>query len=244
MHGLTHHSASFGAADAVKETRCVIFDFDGVIADSEPLSLGTLKDTLADFGLDMPIGQVRAQFLGRSLTTIETYVAAHSPQGTAKGFGPAWQSILFARLREDVCAMAGLIALLDTLDTLRVPYCVASSSNFERLSIALDALKLTDRFPNLFSAEQVENGKPAPDLFLFAAAQMKQDPATCLVIEDSPHGIHAAAAAGMRAIGFVGGSHLRDIESEHSALLMNAGALDVLEDHTDLQELISLMPWA
>ena len=218
----------------LKETRCVIFDFDGVIADSEPLSLSTLRDTLIDFGLEMSIEDVRALFLGKSLKTIEAFVSAHSPNNTANGFGTEWQSTLFEKFAEELCPMPDLMALLDALDALELQYCVASSSSFERLGVALDAIRLRDRFPILFSSEQVKNGKPAPDIFLFAAAEMQCDPAACLVIEDSPYGIRAATAAGMRSLGFIGGSHLQGIEEEHATLLLESGAANVVTDFAQL----------
>ena len=240
MHGTLPHSSALELARLLKETKCVIFDFDGVIADSEPLSLGTLRDTLADFGLDLPIGEVRSLFLGKSLKTIEAYLSKHGPKGASAGFSSAWQTDLFEKFRAELYAIPGLVDLLDALKRQNLTYCVASSSSFERLEVALDALQLQERFPNLFSAEQVKNGKPSPDLFLFAAAQIGCDPAACVVIEDSPHGIRAATAAGMHAIGFVGGSHLREIQTEHAALLFDAGAIGVTGDYEGLRELISL----
>ena len=92
--------------------------------------------------------------------------------------------------------------LLDILPRLTVPFCVASSSQLERIRLSLELTGLLDWFePNIFSATMVENGKPAPDLFLHAAAKMGADPSRCLVIEDSPAGITAARAAGMRVFG-------------------------------------------
>jgi HAD superfamily hydrolase (TIGR01509 family) len=120
--------------------------------------------------------------------------------------------------------MPHLEALLEHLTEEGIPYCVASSGTFERLSVALSALGLSERFTSVFSAEQVARGKPEPDLFLFAANRFGVPPEACLVIEDSPFGVRAARAANMKCIGFVGGSHLQEHRSEHAALLIRHGA--------------------
>ncbi len=221
-------------AHLLQRSTCVIFDFDGVVADSEPASLATLQQALAEFGLVMTLEQVRGQFLGKSLKTIEAHVMPRQTEGRSSSFAETWQTALFERFRTDLTAMPGLMAFLDALDQVGLPYCVASSSSFERLGVALEALHLGERLSNLFSAEQVKNGKPAPDLFLYAAAQMQSDPDTCLIIEDSPHGIRAAAAAHMPSVGFVGGGHLRGIEDDHAALLLDAGATHVVRTYAGL----------
>lgn len=223
-------------AELFANAKCVIFDFDGVVADSETFSLGTLRDALADFGLAMPLEEVRARFLGKSLKTIEAHVVAQKGCGAADGFAEAWQATLFATFRAELRAMPGVVSVLDALDRVQTPYCIASSSSFERLGVALSAMRLTERFTHVFSAEQVDRGKPAPDLFLLAATHLNVEPADCLVIEDSPHGIQAATAAGMRSIGFVGGDHLRDIEPEHETLLLAAGAALVIPGYAGLPD--------
>ncbi|CAK9061615.1 Protein SUPPRESSOR OF QUENCHING 1 [Durusdinium trenchii] len=174
----------------------VIFDFDGVIADSEVISLATLQEALAAFGIDLSAEDVRRAFLGTSLARIEAYLAP-VPQ---------------------------LLTLLEQLSTRGIRYCIASSGTFERLGVALAALNLSGQFESIFSSEQVARGKPAPDLFLFAARELGVPPESCLVIEDSPYGIRAAKAANMRCAGFVGGTHLHEIAEEHGDLLRQQGA--------------------
>ena len=94
------------------------------------------------------------------------------------------------------------------LSWLRGPKCVASSSSFDRIRVSLESTDLIRFFePYLFSATDVRNGKPAPDLFLHAAGKMRVEPSECLVVEDPPVGVAAGVAAGMTPIGFVGGSH-------------------------------------
>jgi HAD superfamily hydrolase (TIGR01509 family) len=125
--------------------------------------------------------------------------------------------------------MPGIEAVLDGLSSRM---CVASSSSPERLRHTLGLVDLYRRFdPHVFSATMVARGKPAPDLFLHAAAQMGADPAGCVVIEDSVPGVTAAVAAGMTAIGFVGGGHCG---TGHADRLRSAGAALVVETMTEL----------
>jgi len=220
--------------EALDGVELVILDFDGVIADSEVLSLGTLREALADCGLLMPLEQVRALFLGTSLASISDYIARHGPEGASDDFADLWQNALYGRLRSELEPMTAILPFLDCLNECGIRYCVASSSTFDRIRLSLTAMGLEDRFTNLVSAEQVQNGKPAPDLFLFAANQMGAAPRTCLVIEDSPHGIQGAQAADMRVFGFVDGTHLADIRNTHADILLNAGAERVLHNFAEL----------
>ena len=212
------------SADLFDDVDLVVFDFDGVIADSEVISLASLQETLRDYGLNLSLDAVRQRYLGTSLPTVLADVAAESPRGTADGFKDVWQGTLFERLRSELVPVPGLTELLDRLERMGMPFCIASSGSFERIGIALDAMELTDRFEHVFSADLVENGKPAPDLFLHATQKLGISPERCLVIEDSPYGIKAGRAAGMRVIGFVGGAHLSGIYRDHSRTLLDVGA--------------------
>lgn len=230
-----HANSKAQLLDLLAGVELVIFDFDGVIADSEVLSLGTLRDALADYGLDWPLAEVRACFLGKSLRTITSYVAEHSPRSDAACFADAWQTKLFAEFRKHLEPMPGVLNWIAHLRTEGIAFCIASSSSFERIAVALDAMGLSNSFAHVFSAEQVAQGKPAPDLFIYAAAQMGKAADTCLVVEDSPYGIRAAQSANMRALGFVGGQHLHGEQQAHSALLYNTGAEHVIHAFQDLK---------
>ena len=130
----------------------------------------------------------------------------------AADFGARHTARLRLLFEAELRATTGIEAVLDAL-TGKV--CVASSSTPDRLRHALGLVGLYERFaPHIFSAVQVRRGKPAPDLFLYAAARMDAEPAQCLVIEDSLAGVEAAVAAGMTAIGFIGGSHCRPGHAE------------------------------
>ena len=209
--------------DLFEDIELVIFDFDGVIADSEVISLATLRTALQSFGIDLTLEDTRKMFLGKSLETIETYVQATGTQNR-QDFGPFWETTLFDRFRAELQPLPLVSHLLERLDLIGLKYCIASSSTLKRIGVALDAMRLRQRFEHVFSAQQVARGKPEPDLFLHAARELGVEPQSCLVIEDSPFGVRAAKAAGMLCAGFTGGSHVSDVETEHGDLLRRNGA--------------------
>ncbi|MEM6941286.1 MAG: HAD family phosphatase [Pseudomonadota bacterium] len=202
----------------------VIFDFDGVVVDSEDMSLTTLRAALAEFGVPMSHEEVRQAFLGKSLASIVAHLEAHGAAGHADVFVERWQTTLFDAFRAELKPMAGLQAMLDTLAHRGVHHCIASSGSVARLDVALRAAGLRALFAHVFSAEHVQHGKPAPDLFLHAAGTLGVAPEACLVIEDSPSGVRAAKTAGMRCIGFLGGGHLHAIRQQHGEHLIALGA--------------------
>ena len=212
----------------------VILDFDGVVADSEVLSLSTLRNALGAHGVEMTAEDVMGHFLGRSIETIREVAARQYPDCSLSGLAETWQSALFAAFRQALEPIDSVLHLLDHLDRNDVPYCVASSSSHQRLGVALDAMNLAWRFRYVFSAEDVGRGKPFPDLFLHAAEKMGVLPERCFVIEDSPFGVKAARRANMRCAGFVGGSHLVGLEREHARKLMEHGAEFVFSSYETL----------
>ncbi|WP_084350074.1 HAD family hydrolase [Primorskyibacter flagellatus] len=210
-------------------TDLVILDFDGVVADSEVISLGSLQSALKDFGVVFDLPETRRRFLGKSLNAIKADASQIAPEGKWDGFENHWHSILFERFSKELVPVAGVADFLARLKADGLPYCIASSSGFERIYFALSVMKLTDHFPCVYSAQQVTQGKPAPDLFLYAARSMNIAPERCVVIEDSPYGILAARAAGMRSIGFLGGQHLAGSQKSHRQLLLAQGAHEIVD---------------
>ena len=211
----------------------VIFDCDGVLVDSEALACVVHADVLTQFGYTISAEQVHDRFLGRSAREARLEVESE--------LGRVFPDSYTAQLRATIDQVFGeqlqpVPHIFETLDRLSQRICVASSGTPTRIRSSLGTTGLLDRFdPHLFSAMQVERGTPAPDRFLFAAAQMDTAPARCVVIEDSVPGVTAAHAAGMTVIGFTGGSHCRPGDADR---LRAAGANIVIGDMRALPDLI------
>lgn len=215
-------------------TQLVIFDCDGVLVDSEPISIAVLVDALAAAGVTMSAEEAHERFLGRSLKSMSDIL--HDEYGLAVDatFLESMRKVLYERFREELQPIDGIA---ETVDGLGIPHCVASSSQPERIRLSLSVTGLIDRFePNIFSASMVQNGKPAPDLFLHASAAMGVEPARCVVVEDSPAGILAAKSAGMRVVAFTGGSHARS--PEHRETLLNLQPDALFDDMRDLLQFV------
>ena len=165
----------------------VIFDCDGVLVDSEPIALRLLLDTLAAGGVELTPAEADALFLGRSLATTREIVARDYGLTVSDAALDDMRRALYAAFRAELEPIPGIA---ETLDALPAPYCVASSSQPERVQLSLEVTGLWPRFAGrAFSSTMVARGKPAPDLFLHAARTLGYAPAACLVVEDSPAGI-------------------------------------------------------
>jgi HAD superfamily hydrolase (TIGR01509 family) len=211
----------------------IIFDCDGVLVDSEVIACRVDADTLTRHGYPITADQVLDRFLGRSMRQVNLEIEAELGRSLPDDFSTQRLEELYRSFAAELEAVPHIHA---TLDTIAQPVCVASSGTHERMRISLGRAGLYDRFaPHIFSATQVRNGKPAPDLFLFAAEQMAMSPKQCLVIEDSAPGIAAALAAGMTVLGFHGGSHCRP---GYADTLRAAGAAATFDDMRQLAGLI------
>jgi HAD superfamily hydrolase (TIGR01509 family) len=210
------------------ETDLVIFDCDGVLVDSEELSCRCLAEALVQAGIEMSTERALELFLGRSTTALVEYC-----KGVGKPLPATFLPELALQVRETFRSklkpIAGVAAVLAEL---RLPYCVASSSDLDRVRFSLELTGLAASFgQRLYTSQMVKHGKPAPDLFLHAAGAMGAVPRRALVIEDSVSGVTAAKAAGMKVWGFVGGAHYRSADG--SALLRQAGADRILASMTN-----------
>ena len=211
----------------------VIFDCDGVLVDSEVISCRAHAEVLTRHGYPITPDQVLDRFLGVSDREARLAIEAELGSSLPEDFGA---QVKQATLRSYATDLKPIPFIRETIVTLGLPRCVASSGTPEKIQHGLTCAKLYDHFaPNIFSASQVARGKPAPDLFLFAAEQMKASPARCIVIEDSLPGIAAARAAGIVVLGFHGGSHCRP---GYAATLHAAGAAATFDDMRDLPGLI------
>jgi HAD superfamily hydrolase (TIGR01509 family) len=212
----------------------IIFDCDGVLVDSEVISCRVHADVLTRYGYPITADEVHRRFLGRSARDATIEVERELGRPLAESYDLERRTTLLAALADTVEALPYLHATLDAIDA-RI--CVASSAAHDKIFTTLSRVGLYARFaPNIFSGSQVSFGKPAPDLFLFAARQMAAVPEQCLVIEDSIPGITGALAAGMTVLGFHGGSHCRPGYGEE---LRAAGALLTFDDMRQLPGLIA-----
>jgi HAD superfamily hydrolase (TIGR01509 family) len=210
----------------------LIFDCDGVLIDSELIACRAEVACLAEIGIAMQVEEILNRYLGVSASVMLADLALrHGP--LPPDFAGTLRGRTTTAFETDLLPVEGVEAALQALPVRR---CVASSSVPARLRHSLSLTGLLRYFdPHIFSATQVARGKPAPDLFLFAAAAMQASPETCLVIEDSPAGIVAAVAAGMRVIGFTGGGHCRP---GHAERLLAAGASAIAPDMRQLPGLV------
>jgi HAD superfamily hydrolase (TIGR01509 family) len=209
-----------GGANGRPDYDLIIFDCDGVLVDSEVVGCECLRATLCEFGYPIDLEGVVEKFLGRSFSVVrEEYQLA-----LGRPLGGDFVDRHRQALREAFAAsLRPMPEIEGVLDSLATPFCVASSSDTERLAFSLAITGLAPRFgERVFSADAVARGKPAPDLFLHAARLMGAEPFRSLVIEDSVMGVRAGKAAGMTVWGFTGGTH--NAGRDASRLLAEAGA--------------------
>ena len=211
----------------------VIFDCDGVLVDSEMLSKRNLALYLNELGMPHTVEEKLALYTGLSMTSAKKIIEdawGPLPLEFEEEFR-ARNRISFERDLEPISGVP------EALVMIQAATCVASSGQLDRVRYSLELTGLFDHFgSSVFSANQVSNGKPAPDLFLYAARQMNTAAHNTLVIEDSPAGIQAGIAAGMTVVGFTGGSH---IGPGHDDTLRGLGAHHILDHMNGLPDLIA-----
>jgi HAD superfamily hydrolase (TIGR01509 family) len=205
----------------------VIFDCDGVLVDSERLAVRTEAQILASLGWPISESEIVARFVGRSASDMHREIERHL------GREVDWDGEFEVRYREvferELVAVPGVVEALARIDTAT---CVASSGGHNKLEFTLALTGLIDRFRGrIFSADDVERAKPAPDVFLHAASAMGFAPGRCAVVEDSVAGVAAAVAAGMSVFGFSG--------SVTSAALLSAAGAVVFDDMSELPDLLA-----
>ena len=214
-------------------TDLVIFDCDGVLIDSESIACRVDAACLTEAGFPTIADEVRSRYVGIGTSAMFADLEARHGRPLPPGFSDLIHDRLAAAFEAELAAVQGMA---DIVAALPCRICVASSSSPERLRHSLGLVGLYDRFaPHVFSGTQVTRGKPAPDLFLFAAAQMEVSPQRCVVVEDSLAGVRAAVAAGMRVIGFTAGDHCLP---GHGVRLQEAGAFAVAADSRALSSLL------
>ncbi|MGK2740144.1 HAD family hydrolase [Tepidicaulis sp. LMO-SS28] len=187
----------------------VIFDCDGVLVDTERVANELLVRLLGHEGLIIPYAECRKRFVGRSLESVQEEVEAELGRALAENWCEAVvrKETLHA-FEAGIAAIPHVRDQIEWLKGLPLPHCVASSGKIAKMQATLGSSGLLPLLEDvLFSADMVGKGKPAPDLFLYAAAQMGHKPEECIVIEDSVPGVQAGRAAGMRVLGYAGDPH-------------------------------------
>jgi HAD superfamily hydrolase (TIGR01509 family) len=217
----------------------VIFDCNGVLVDGEPIAAAVAAQELVRAGVPITPEIIARYFAGRRPADMFAAVEQATGRKLPPDFATTVASATLRRFRSELRTMPHVA---HALTWLRGPKCVCSSSSLERVRISLEITGLIRFFePNLFSASDVARGKPAPDLFLCAAAKAGVEPRRCIVVEDSPAGVSAARAAGMTAVGFVGATHANP---DLGARLLAAGAGTVIADMRALKStIVALRGW-
>jgi HAD superfamily hydrolase (TIGR01509 family) len=213
----------------------IIFDCNGVLVDSERIAATVAAEEFTRVGIRLTPEHVARFFFGRRPADMIAMVETAGRRKLPASFPARLAGATLNRLRAEVRPMPHAAY---ALTWLRGPRCLASSSPIERVRVCLETTGLARFFTGVFSASDVPKGKPAPDLFLHAAAEMQVEPAGCIVVEDSPAGVTAARHAGMTAIGFVGGSHAG---GELGEALIRAGARTVIADLRQLKGILAAL---
>jgi HAD superfamily hydrolase (TIGR01509 family) len=217
----------------IERVELIIFDCDGVLVDSEVISCRAHAETLTRHGYPITAEQVFDRFLGVSEREARQAIESEIGRKLPDDFELQVDAATLQFYANDLRPIPGIG---EAIAAIALPKCVASSGTHEKIRRGLTCAGIHDLLtPHIFSAAQVKRGKPAPDLFLFAAGQMATLPARCLVIEDSVPGVTAARAAGMAVLGFHGGSHCRP---GYANTLRAAGAVITFDDMRRLPDLI------
>lgn len=202
----------------------VIFDCDGVLVDSERIAVRVEAEYLTELGWPLTEAEIAERFMGRTAEYMDEAIEAH----LGVRLPPDWKDQFQRRyLDAFVADLVPVDGVVEALDQITVSTCVASSGSHDKLRFTLGHTGLYERFDGrIFSGYEVANGKPAPDLFLHAAARMGADPARCAVVEDTLYGVMAARAAGMRTFGYAGGlSAPERLEGEATVVFEDMRAL-------------------
>ncbi|MEV7344202.1 HAD family hydrolase [Streptomyces sp. NPDC093544] len=182
----------------------IIFDNDGVLVDSEPISNALLAAYLTELGHPTSYEESLRDYMGAAMHRVHDLVEERTGERLPADFDDVFHAQVFAAFERELEPVQGAVQVLEKLAADGVPYCVASSGSHERIRVGHRKTGLDRWFDEgrVFSSQDVGRGKPAPDLFLYAAERMGVVPEKCVVVEDSPLGVRAAVAAGMDVYGF------------------------------------------
>ena len=218
--------------------KLIIFDCDGVLVNSEEMYVSSEIEFLSKAGFHFERRAYMEAFMGLSHdewhAKLETAAQKRNGHPLPENFFESLDTFIRQRFESELEPISGVRGAVSELEIM---CCVASSTPLPFLQWKLEHTGIADLFaPNIFSADIVDRGKPAPDLFLHAAAAMAIEPTHCVVVEDSVNGVVAGKAAGMKVIGFTGGDHC---PPDHETILMSNGAQVVIDDFAELGSTIS-----
>jgi len=201
-------------------SKLLIFDFDGVVADSEALANSVLAETVSELGVPTTLDDAYKHYMGKPFPEVITKIERDIGKKLPSHFAAQLQNRTLERFQQELRAVDGVESYVQTFS--QIPRCIASTSSSERIRICLDIIELRSLFePHLYSVSAVPRGKPHPDIFLYAAKQLGTPPSRSVVIEDSVRGVQAGVAAGMVVIGILAASHIQSGTREQ---LRDAGA--------------------
>ncbi len=213
----------------------IIYDFDGVIADSEVLANHVLAEAITAIGVPTTFEDSITLYMGKRWVEIDEAIVAATGRPVPERFLDDMRRALDARFREALKPVPGVEDFIRRFAAL--PRCIASSSSPDRLALSMDVIGFGHHFPDtIFSATLVPRGKPHPDIFLYAADKIGVAPNNCLVIEDSLSGVRAGVAADMCVVGLCAGAHIRD---GHAERLRDAGASQVFHTWPEVAEFLA-----
>lgn len=201
--------------------QAVIFDLDGVVADSHPIHLKAWKALLQEQGFDVSALDMEFLYAGRSRNDILRHYFGHIDETKLRALGLR-KDELYRSLADELQVKNDLLWTLDQLDASRIPYALATSAGKDRTMQTLEKFKIKDRFAAILAGDDVRQTKPAPDVFLKASEKLAVPPEACLVIEDSVAGVQASRAARMTCLGYA--------PAERALALRKAGAIEVVSE--------------
>jgi HAD superfamily hydrolase (TIGR01509 family) len=215
-------------------SQAIIFDFDGVVADSEVLANTTLSEVVTELGVPTTLDDCYRDYMGKRFHEVIAAIEQALGRSLPVGFADDYQKRTLARFRTDLRPIEGVLEFIAKFQGL--PRCIASSSSPDRLAFCLEVLGMEALFRGrAFSASLVARSKPYPDIFLHAAAEIGVQPERCIVIEDSASGVIAGRAAGATVVGLLAAGHIRD---GHGAVLADAGAHYVVHTYREVEEVV------
>jgi HAD superfamily hydrolase (TIGR01509 family) len=208
------------------EVKCIIFDCDGVLVDTEKIGNGILLSMAAEHGFEMKLEDAYRDFNGRNLKECFLHIENAIAKKLPDNFESEYREKSFEAFKTQVKSMEGIV---EFLNKLKIPYCVASSGPVDKIRLNLEVAGLLDKFENkIFSSYQINSWKPDPGIFLHAAKQMVFDVKDCVVIEDSKAGVKSGISGGFKVYGFANGYNNEDLEKEGAILFESYEELDEL----------------